>query len=98
MSKRKHEVFGDWRDLRGAIEAADPTWEAKPDPERKALWDFAEGVIREFQPMREKCWTCGKVIASREAYRCADCHSPHCRGCIRRHFESDRPATRHAAS
>ena len=95
MSERKHQVFGDWRDLREAVEAADQTWSARGNDEREALWAFAEGVIREFQPLRERCLTCGEIIPSREAYRCADCHTPHCRGCIRRHFASDQPATKH---
>jgi hypothetical protein len=92
----EHQVFGDWRDLRGAIEAADPRWQDRPQADRDSLWKFAESVIREYQPLRTKCFTCGEIIPLHSAYRCADCRTPHCEHCIRAHFQTDRPATRHA--
>lgn len=94
---RKHVVWGDWRDLREAIEAADPAWQDKPEAEREAAWKFAEGVIREFAPLRVKCgpFGCGDVIPWSRAYRCADCRAVYCEHCIKPHFQSEAPATRH---
>lgn len=100
MAEREHRIFGDWRDLGGAIEASDPTWRDRPDTEKDSLWKFAEGVIREYQPMRAQCCKaggcCGAVLPHWRIYRCADCNTTYCEHCIRRHFETTGPLTRHS--
>lgn len=83
-----HQVFGDWRDLRGAIEAHDPTWADKPDAERDALWAFAKGVLDNYAPMSVQCgpFGCGAVVPHWQGYRCADCRGVYCETCIKPHF------------
>lgn len=80
------QVFGDWRDLRGALERADPDWSGKTNDERAAAWDAAKAVIEQYHPMRAKCLNCGDVVPALSIYRCADCHTHYCERCIRPHF------------
>ncbi len=82
----EHIVFGDWRDLRGAIERAAPEWRATSEEARKQLWDFAEAVIAEYAPLKFQCRGCKQVLPLSDNYRCADCHAPYCPLCIRPHF------------
>ena len=79
-------VFGDWRDLRGAIERAAPEWASANEETRKQLWDFAEAVIAEYAPFKFQCWGCKQVLPLARSYRCADCHAPYCERCITPHF------------
>jgi len=79
-------IFGDWRDLRAAIESASPLWQEASASERSKLWDFAQSIIAEYAPMKARCCECKIIIPARDAYRCADCHSHCCQACIRPHF------------
>lgn len=83
-----HQVFGDWRDLRGAIALADKGWSARSNDERTMLWDFAERVLANYAPLRARCgpFGCGTVVPYSQAYRCADCRGVYCEACIRPHF------------
>lgn len=80
-------VFGDWRDLRGAIERAKPEFNSLSDEGRTAAWAFASALIENYYPLSFKCLHCQKIGHIREAYRCADCHAHLCGQCIRPHFE-----------
>lgn len=40
---------------------------------------------------------CGRVLSVAELYRCADCQTAFCRGCIRRHFADQTPEAQDAA-
>lgn len=84
--ERARPIFGDWRDLRGAIEAHDPAWRERSEDERNALWDFADGVIRNFEPLRAQCGHCRRLISWTEAFRCADCRMVLCEDHTRQHF------------
>jgi len=86
MSAVEHVVFGDWRDLRGAIERAAPEWRTADSETCQMLWNFAEAVIAEYTPFKVRCLGCKQVIDMRRAYRCADCKSWCCERCIRPHF------------
>lgn len=79
-------IYGDWRDLRGAIERAAPQWREAGEEARKQLWDFAEAVIAEYAPIHPPCGGCSKKLSWSTAYRCADCHAIYCHSCIRAHF------------
>jgi hypothetical protein len=86
VSDTPFQVFGDWRDLRGAIERASPDWRSADDKTRKMLWDFAGAVVAEYAPAKAQCRGCKTVMPARAAYRCADCHSHLCERCIIPHF------------
>lgn len=80
------QIFGDWRDLRGAIERAAPEWKGADDETRQMLWNFAEAVIAEYAPFKFQCLGCKQVKPLWRAYRCADCKAHLCERCIRPHF------------
>lgn len=79
-------IFGDWRDLRAAIEKASPPWKEAKEEERAKLWDFAQSVIAEYAPMKAKCLECGSIMHARSAYRCTECKAHLCERCIYPHF------------
>lgn len=83
-------MFGDWRDLRGAIERSYPDWERLSEESRRQMWAFAEGVLREHPSTKAQCLECGEIIAARSAYRCAECKSHLCESCIYPHFGESR--------
>ena len=87
----EHRVFGDWRDLRSAIDKTLPEFRALPETERTRLWSFAEGVIGNYAPMTAQCLSCRDLIPWDDAYRCADCRQVLCETCIRPHFSSKAP-------
>lgn len=80
------QFFGDWRDLRRAIERAAPDWGTASEETRKQLWDFAQALIDEHPVAKAQCRNCRKIIWARSAYRCADCKTHYCETCIRPHF------------
>lgn len=80
-------LFGDWRDLRAAIEAAVPGWQEMPEAERKRIWDQFDTFVKNYAPMYATCEGCGKEMTVASTFRCADCHTPYCERCIRPHFE-----------
>lgn len=79
-------IFGDWRDLRKAIENASPLWKEAGEEERGKLWDFAQSVIAEYAPMKARCLECEAVMPARESYRCTECKAHLCESCIYPHF------------
>ncbi len=86
LADKPFAVFGDWRDLRGALEEIDPTWKDLPEAERAAQWEFATKLIGAYAPMKARCCNCREIVHARSAYRCADCHGHFCESCIRPHF------------
>ncbi len=81
-----HQVYGDWRDLRGAIERSCPDWNQLSDESRSQMWTFAQAVLGEYSPLNFRCIGCKEVHPLAQSYRCADCHAPLCKTCIRPHF------------
>lgn len=80
------KFFGDWRDLRGAIERSYPDWSRLTEGSRAQMWVFAEGVIREHPVTKVRCLECKDVIGVRAAYRCTECKAHLCESCIYPHF------------
>lgn len=89
-------MYGDWRDIRDAVQTADPDWNSRPNDERQKLWAFVEGALKAYAPLHITCLGCGARLLARSAYRCADCGTHYCDRCIRPHFAATEPATRHA--
>jgi hypothetical protein len=86
MADMDWHIFGDWRDLRGAIERGSPLWQDASEDERKRLWDFAQSVIAEYAPMKAKCLECSTIVPALAAYRCTECKCHLCEDCIHPHF------------
>lgn len=84
------QIFGDWRDLRNAIERSYPDWQRLDGESRKEMWAFVEGVLAEYAPLRSQCMECRSIISARAAYRCTECKGHLCETCIYPHFGESR--------
>lgn len=82
----KHVIYGDWRDVRAALEKADPDYMSRSEEERGVTWKLIEGFLVNYAPLKAQCWGCREVFFQSEIYRCADCRAPYCERCIKPHF------------
>ena len=82
-------LFGDWRDIRSAIEAAysEIGKTAGKDGIDRADWDLVDKSIKAYRRLAERtCVNCDKPITFQCEIVCLDCSGPLHKECAPRHF------------
>lgn len=88
-------LFGDWRDVRAALDLAVADVDgAKPQSHDQRDWKIAAAVVANFRAAQAfVCAECQKPLPYGQEIRCLDCKAALCEGCAPRHFwPNGRPA------
>jgi hypothetical protein len=63
----EQQVFGDSRDIRHALEQADPEFMARPEEVRRETWGLLERFLAHYAPLKTKCG-CNSMLSWGEAH------------------------------
>jgi hypothetical protein len=82
-------LFGDWRDVRAAVEAAIETVDGTRPTGNLDKRDYAlvEAALEHYrQAQAFACVECGEKVPYGQEIRCVDCKGAMHEGCAKRHF------------